>query len=274
MSAILSAAGVAQKQPFYPLPEQSNHVTVEGLVAFSKDDQDFLLEVFSSKNFSILTDGCNPTDVLNVKGQPVKVTYDPKNRRHIELDKFPDIVFKIVVDWEDDFLRDNYKNIGMAREAIAKHNLDHLVVPEASIMHFTYGRKANFFLAIRKVTATPSTLEATLSPEDHEKQLQEIIRQLTIFICDTGLGNIARNKLLLQENKERGLHLVLDNDEFFKSDGPDDGGAGLMKWYPQYANLIIETAKKQNLPVRQAKKILAALSEAAQKVSMENSNQK
>ncbi len=298
LTLINQALVVTQHQLDQPVLDANYHITTKGAIDFSAEDQQFLLEVCAKKNIRSLADGC---DMLNINGKQVKVMHDPTNRKNIELDKFPGIIFKFVFNYNDnnvgylkyrnidivlncndndiDYWKWIYHNINTARAVCETDKLDRLVVPEASLIYVSHGSRDNYVLAVRKATAAPSEPEAKLSREEHEKQLQEFVRQLTVFICKTKLSDITRHKLPLQENKKRGLHLVLKEDFFSQMGGesikgllkfgeghPHTARAGLMGLYPQYAHLIQETVRL-NLSSKQYQEIQEELTRACEKAA-------
>lgn len=126
-----------------------------------------------------------------------------------EFNETPNLVFKIINDKISIKLKNRVANAELVQKAIENRNLTHLVLPQA--FYYDWGNKCQFVVEQKLLL---SSFESTRQREiwnyylrepAFKSLMEEILTDLTILICETGLHDLRADNIPFLSVNELGL---------------------------------------------------------------------
>lgn len=174
------------------------------------------------------------------------------NHQVFSLDQFPGLIFKM------GNISSTYKRFQTmikAQTIVRIHNLGLLYVPHA--VYFTVGDNGeNCIIAEQKLKINPDPSAQKQYFHDYAANLNETIRQLAIFICQTGSSDIEWRNIPILDNREGpNKEKIIGLIDVEENNGPSNGlfgsdilfpRRGLVRCVNEEQGRIIEVVAKQH----------------------------
>ncbi len=182
----------------------------------------------------------------------VKIYLGQKVHRIFSVDSEPNIIFKMAPDNNKKIER-RYKNKVRAKTVCRIHDLDLLVIPGVRKFEVKHEGKKYTVIAEEKVEINPEESVQEKNYHDYADSLDETIRQLTVFICETGFCDMKwQNAPVVEKSLRNGNRKIalIDIEEMESVEGGLFGEAtfkrrGLVRCVNEkQGKIVLEEAKK------------------------------
>lgn len=254
---------IPSKEPSKPSSEKTQKTAQE---SFHKNEGYDISEQELQQGISISEDTISKIQICmkNVLKRKevggLKFYNSQDNHRVFSLDTAPDLIFKMKANKNfhtiglDDSMKARYQTMINSQTVVRTYKLGLLVIPNAKLFTVNVEGEEHEIIAERKVDINPHESAQEQYFQDYAESLNEAIRQLAIFICKTGYGDVnwRNNPVLnnsLDENGNRKIALI-DLEEMDKPQvglfGRGDGRRGLVRCVNEEQGKIVEAVAKQN----------------------------
>lgn len=222
------------KKPIAAAPKPAIDFEVKGNLF---NDNTLLKKVFTEENISKLR---SSSKTISLDGKEINITYHNSNFPVFELETFPDIIFKF------SNAKTRFENEQKAKKICEENNLNLLIVPESSLIQLP----GHDIIAEKKYPIEHENEKQRWQFERKECQTEEIVKQLTLFICKTNFSDVKWNNIPLTNQNGLKVALIDLEDDFDSFEaltglwGRDSTSIGLIYCFPKYASTIYSIAEQ------------------------------
>ena len=119
----------------------------------------------------------------------VKLYKGQDPHRIFSIDTIPNLIFKMAPG-NNKAVEQRFQQMSTSKKICDKFKLELLVIPKASTFELTHASKKYTILAEKKVDINPEESVQEQTYHLHAQSLNETMRQLAVFICQTGFSDM------------------------------------------------------------------------------------